>query len=144
MEKALRRKKLTAKDLAFVIERTCGRIPCGICGKITVHQGLSVGLELPHKEMKYGIDELCAECLTSTPKRLAELAREHAHMIEGKRPRRGDDTDSNISKAFDLRRMADILDTVPCIDEIDDGILARKIGEAFREEDDRRKARKAA
>ena len=144
MKKTLRRKKLTVKDLAFVIERTYGRVPCGICGKWTSHRGLSVGLELPLKEMEYGIDELCAECLTSTPKRLAELARERAYMIEGRRPRRGDDADSNIKKAFDLRRMADILDTVPCIDEIDGGILARKIGEAFREMDDRKRAEKAA
>jgi hypothetical protein len=139
-----RKKKPTTKDLAFVIEETFGRWPCGICGKKTVRNGLSVGLELPLEKTYYGIEGLCDECLTSTPKRLAELARKRASVIEGKRPTRGDDDDSNIKKAIDLRRMADILDTVPCIDEIDGGILARKIGEAFMEEDDRKRTGKAA
>jgi len=138
MKKTLKVKKLTVKDLAFVIEGFFGRSPCGTCGKGITRDGLSVELALPLDETEYGIEGLCAECLTSSPKRLAELARDRASMIEGKRPRRSDDADSNIKRAVDLRRVADILDTVPCIDEIDGGILARKIGEAFREMEARR------
>lgn len=138
------KKKPTTKDLSFVIERTHGRWPCGICGKKTVRNGLSVELGLPLEKTYYGIEGLCDKCLTSTPKRLAKLAREHASTIEGKRPDRGDDDDANIRRAIDMRRVADILDTVPCIDDIDGGILARKIGEAFREEDDRKRTGKAA
>jgi hypothetical protein len=139
------KEKLTVKDLAFVTGQERVRaFPCGTCGKKTHHIRLTVEMELPLKETAYGIDGLCPECLTSPPKVIAERARNRAASIEVQRPGQHEDADSNVRKAFDLRRMANILDTVESIDDIDGGILARKIGEAFVEMDRPKAPGKAA
>ncbi len=135
--KTTARTRFSKRDLTFYVGEMFGRTPCGICGTKTRFDGLSVELEMPLKKTNYGIEHLCPACLTSSPKRLAELARDRATRIEGKRVNRrsGDDEDMYVRMAVDLRNMAGLLEQFDNIDEIPNGILARKIGEAFLEMD---------
>ena len=120
---------------------------CPICGTRFDDYGLPVTLcGWANGDTSGGpwIGEICGGCLTSSPQRLAELARARAPLVRVKRPRRGDDADTNINLANDLVRGAEMLETLESIDNLSDGVFARKIGEAYRELDDRKRTGKAA
>jgi hypothetical protein len=126
----------------------CGipsRHTCGICGARFYDFSLPVNLEGETTEGPW-VGDLCGECLTSSPKRLAELARERAPILRVKRPRSGDDADTNVQWADDLLRAADMLESLGRIDDLPGGTLARKIGEGYREMEASRpqRTRKAA
>lgn len=105
-----------------------GRHTCSLCGKKFLDHGLAVFLD----EMYFHF-ELCGDCLTADPKRVAEKARKYAPILRKTRPRRGDDADMNTRWADDLLLVADLFDTLDSLDAILGGTLARKIGEGYRE-----------
>ena len=114
---------------------------CAICGKRFCDHGLGVWLETSFVPGVY-VGNLCGGCLTSDPKRLAKLARERAPILREKRPRRGDDEDTNIRWADHLHRFADLADTMDGLHVIPGGTLAVKIGEGYLDLDNPTKARK--
>ncbi len=137
-------KKGIKVDLAFFFAggpegSNCGAAfwhTCPICGTRFNDHGLPVtlcGIDTANGDTCGGpwIGELCGGCLTSSPQRLAELARARAPFVRVKRPRHGDDADENINLANDLVRGAEMLETLESIDNLSDGVFARKIGEAY-------------
>jgi hypothetical protein len=114
---------------------------CGICAKKFYDHGLSVVLENGTHRGPW-VGELCGECLTSRPKDLADFARVRTKILRQLRPRRGDDANTNTKWADDLLIVADLFDKLDSLDAIPGGVLARKIGEGYRELDNRPKARK--
>lgn len=143
--------RLRAKDLQFYFGCPPGlsstpepeRQTCPICDRRFNDHGCSVWLE-GSIDLGTHIGVLCGSCLTSTPKRIAHLARERAPILRDTRPRRGDDDDTNIKWADDLLRLATLFNTLDSLDAVPGGTLARKIGEGYGEMDDRKRTRKAA
>ncbi len=124
----------------------CGiprRNTCGICGARFYDFSLPGNLEGETRKGPW-VGYLCGECLTSSPKRLAELAREYAPILRRKRIRNEDDEGANVRLAGHLLRAADMLESLGCIDEIPGGTFARKIGEGYRELNARKRIGKAA
>jgi hypothetical protein len=115
---------------------------CGTCGARFYDFSLPVNLE--GRTMKGPwIGYLCGKCLTSSPKRLAELAREYAPILRGKRIRNEDDAGANVRLAGNLLRAANMLESLGSIDAIPGGTFARKIGEGYRELNARKRIGKA-
>jgi hypothetical protein len=119
------------------------RRTCDFCGARFNDHGLGLWLMGAKWGAAYG-GMMCGACLTASPKRLAELARERAPILRKRRPDRGDDRNYNIERADDMLRLAALFDTLDSIDAIDGGTLARKIGEAYRELDAPRGGQKGA
>lgn len=138
-------RRLKASDLGFTFANPDGlgpfdrhRFNCGLCGTRFYDHGLPVFLD------GHVWGTTCGECLRSETKRLAVISRDRAALIRTKRPPRGYDADTNIRWSEDLLRFAAIFDMVNSLDAIPGGTLARKIGEGYRELDDRKRTRKAA
>lgn len=137
----MKEKRLNARDIQFFFGGGNGAITgpepqwwtCGICGKKFNDHGLDVVLEGVSLDRGAWVGDICGECLTSVPKRLAERIREWAPILRGKRPRRGDDEDTNTNWADGLLRVATLFDTLDSLDAITGGALAREIGEGYKD-----------
>ena len=147
-EEPMRKRIFSTKDLKFYFGAEPGvegpdcpeQHTCAICAREHSDHGLLVWLEGPEKG--YEVGHLCGECLTSSPKRLAELLRERAPILREIIPDPDDDEDTNIRWADNLLLAAEVFDTPDSLDAIPGGTLARKIGEAYLELDNTPKARK--
>jgi hypothetical protein len=147
-------KRLIARDLEFYFGCFPGlqstndpeRHTCALCAKGFNDQGISVWLSSVFAGCGACVGVLCGECLTSDPKRLAQIARERAPILREKRPRRGDDEDMNFRWADDLILVADLFERLESLDAIPSGTIARKIGVVYRElgKHGPQRARKAA
>ncbi len=77
--------------------------------------------------------DVCGDCLTADPKQVAEKARAYAPILRRTIPDRGADRDMNIEWAKALLLVAGLFGRIDSIEAIADGVMARHIGEAYRE-----------
>ncbi len=112
------------------------RHTCSLCGRRFFDHGMPLYLEGASFKTLHFYFHVCGECLGSEPKAVAQKARGYASVLCTKRPERGiDDKDFNVKWADELLLVADLFDRIPSIDAIPDGVMARHIGEAYRELD---------
>jgi hypothetical protein len=130
-----------ASDLRFEFGEGVASPTCGLCGEEFDDHGVLMSL------MGGGFcgDHICGACIGSGPKGLAKIARGRAEVVREMRPEPDDDPDLYIEDAKGKLALAEILDGMEDFTPIRRGIMAVRIGEAYREiEEHPKRGRKAA